>query len=58
MRVTIINRDSTVTTDVPDGSDILATLEAIKGLLVSAGFHPVTVDQHIMVDNWGLADDE
>ena len=54
MRITIINRDTTVTTDVPDDSDILATLEAIKGLLVSSGFHPATVDQHILADEWGL----
>jgi len=58
MRVTIINRDTTVTTDIPDDSDILTTLEAIKGLLVSSGFHPATVDQHIMADAWGLCTDE
>lgn len=58
MRITIINRNTTVTTDVPDDSDILTTLEAIKGLLVSAGFHPATVDQHIMANNWGLDCDE
>jgi hypothetical protein len=58
MRITIINRDTTVTTDVPDDSDILTTLEAIKGLLVSSGFHPATVDQHILADEWGLDCDE
>lgn len=58
MRITIINRDTTVTTDVPDDSDILTTLEAIKGLLVSSGFHPATVDQHIMANEWGLDCDE
>jgi len=54
MKITISNHGSTFSVDLPEGSDLEQTLIAIKGLLISCGFHPATVDQYVLANEWGL----
>ena len=54
MKITISNHGSTFSVDLPEDSDMEQTLTAIKGLLISCGFHPATVDQYVLANEWGL----
>lgn len=48
LQLTLNDRIYTVEDQIPfDGCDICDLLSAFKGLLVSAGFHPSTVDNQI-----------
>ena len=35
--------ESKVTIEIPDGGDIYDTMDAVRGILIAAGFHPNTV---------------
>lgn len=54
MKITVSNFGKTYTAELEQDSSFDACLDAIKGLLVSAGFHPTTVDWHIRTDTWNL----
>lgn len=58
MKIAITNYDSEFSAEIPDGSAIEELLSEIKGLLVTVGFHPISVDQHILPNEWGLNEDE
>lgn len=58
MKIAITNYESEFSAEIPDGSTLEVLLSEIKGLLVSVGFHPKSVDQHILPNEWGLDDDE
>lgn len=58
MRIAITNDESEFSAEIPDGSTLEGLLSEIKGLLVAVGFHPISVDQHILPNEWGLDDDE
>lgn len=45
MKITIEAHGQTVTVDTNDDhSDLQTVVEALKGMLVTVGFHPVTID--------------
>ena len=54
MKIMISNFGKTFTVELEQDSGLDTCLDAIKGLLVSAGFHPTTVDWHIRTDTWNL----
>ena len=54
MKITVSSYGKTYTAELEQDSDFDACLDAIKGLLVSVGFHPTTVDWHIRTDTWNL----
>ena len=58
MKIQITDSDSEHSTSIPDGCTLDEVVTAIKGLLVSYGFNPATVDQNLNTGEWGLADDE
>ena len=45
MKITIENLGAEFSSDIADDCTLDQVLIAMKGLLVAAGFHPVTVDQ-------------
>lgn len=56
MKISITNRDATFSADILDDAQLEQVLIALKGLLVASGFHPVTVDQEIIPDDWAISD--
>ena len=55
MKITIQTEFGTVTTD-RDVCQIEDVVEMFKGLLVSAGYHPHAVDQHVITDDTWFQD--
>lgn len=58
MKIAITNYESEFSAEIPDASTLEELLSEIKGLLVAVGFHPISVDQHILPNEWGLDEDE
>lgn len=58
MKITITNYESEFSAEIADASTLEELLSEIKGLLVAVGFHPISVDQHILPNEWGLDEDE
>ena len=55
MELSIKQYGNIVRAEIPEGSDLKRVMIALKGLVVAAGFHPVNVDQEVMVDDWALS---
>jgi hypothetical protein len=58
MKIQITDLDSEHSTTIPDGCTLDEVVTALKGLLVSCGFNPATVDENLNAGEWGLTDDE
>ena len=58
MKIAITNYGRDYSVEIEEGADIGDTMDALKGLLVAVGFHPATVDQYILPNEWGLDEDE
>lgn len=58
MKITITNYGRDYSVEIEEGADIGDMMDALKGLLVSVGFHPATVDQNIKINDWGFCEDE
>jgi hypothetical protein len=54
MKISLSNFGKTFTVELEQDSSLDTCLDAIKGLLVSSGFHPTTVDWYIKTDTWNL----
>ena len=52
MKITIQDETREVSVTVTDDSDITQLGEAIKGLIVSYGFHPNNVDDLFNLERW------
>jgi hypothetical protein len=51
MKIQITNYDTTLTAEIPDGSDLAQTLGAIRVLLIGVGFHKDSIDQYLDLDD-------
>jgi hypothetical protein len=58
MKISITNYGREHTVEIEDGAVISDMMDALKGLLVSVGFHPATVDRNLKINDWGLCEDE
>ena len=57
MKITIEAHGSKFTGELSAGCDIQEVTSAVKGLLVAAGYHPVTVDEMYdphLTDSWNI----
>lgn len=50
MKITITSYDTTLSAEIPDGSDIVQTLNAIRVLLMGAGFSDSLVNQFLSTE--------
>jgi hypothetical protein len=51
MKIQITNYDTTLTAEIPDGSDLAQTLGAIRVLLVGVGFHSDLINQFVNLED-------
>jgi len=51
MKIQITNYDTTLTAEIPDGSDITQTLNAIRTLLIGVGFQKESIDQYLELED-------
>lgn len=58
MKIVISDDTSEYSAQIQDGCTLDEVVTELKGLLVSCGFHPTTVDQHLNIGEWGLDTDE
>ena len=56
MKITIENLGAEFSADIADDCALDQVLITVKGLLVAAGFHPVTVDQEIIPNDWAISE--
>ena len=58
MKITISDSESEYSSTIPEGCTLDEVVTAIKGLLVSCGFNPATVDRDLNPGEWGFDIDE
>ena len=58
MKITIEQFGASVSAEIPDDSDLERVIIALKGLVVAAGFHPISADTELLIGDWGFVCDE
>jgi hypothetical protein len=56
MKISINNLGAEFSANIADDCTLEQVMIALKGLLVAAGFHPVSVDNEVIPNDWAISE--